>query len=148
MEIRASRLIQAPIERVFDIFSDITRIEERISGITKVDILSETTTGVGTRWRETRVMFGQEATEEMEISAFRPAQSYEVLAASRGSEYHTIYTFIEQNGGTQVEMIFSGKAVSFMAKLMSPLAALMSGAARKALETDIEELQAICEQEN
>ena len=147
MEIRVSRLIQAPIDRVFDVFSDITRIEERISGITKVDILSDTTGGIGTRWRETRIMFGQEATEEMEISAFRPNQSYEVVAASRGSEYHTIYTFTEQNGGTLVEMIFSGKAVSFMAKLMMPLASLMSGTARKALEADMDELKAICEQQ-
>ena len=146
MEIKATRLIQAPIDRVFDVFSDITRIEERISGITKVDILSETKSGVGTRWRETRVMFGQEATEEMEISAFTLNRSYEVVAASRGAEYHSIYNFTEENGGTRVEMVFSGKALSFMAKLMSPLAALMSGATRKALEADMDELKAVCEQ--
>ena len=148
MEIKASRHINAPVDHVFDVFSDITRIEERISGITKVEILSETKSGVGTRWRETRVMFGQEATEEMEISVFNVNRSYEVVAASRGAEYHTVYNFSEENGGTRVDMVFSGKAVSFMAKLMSPLASLMSGATRKALEADMDELKAICEQES
>ncbi len=120
MEIRASRKINAPIDRVFDVFSDITKVEDRVEGITKVDILSDTTHGLGTRWRETRIMFGQEATEEMEISSFKPNQSYEVVAASRGTEYHSIYTFTENDdNSTTVEMVFSGKPVSLMAKLMS-----------------------------
>jgi len=147
MEIRAVRDIDAPIERVFEVFSDITKVEERISGITKVEILSDVTEGIGTRWRETRVMFGQEATEEMEISVFKPNQSYEVVAASHGAEYHSIYRFSEANGKTRVEMVFSGKPVSFMAKLMAPLGFLMKGATQKALEADMDELKAVCEEQ-
>ena len=148
MDIRASRKIYAPIDRVFDVFSDITKIEDRIEGITKVDILSDTRNGLGTRWRETRIMFGQEATEEMEISSFKPNQSYEVVAASRGTEYHSIYTFTENaDNSTTVEMVFSGKPVSFMSKLMTPLFFLFKGATQKALEADMDQLKEICEQD-
>lgn len=146
MEIRASRQINAPIDRVFDVFSDIEKAEDRIEGIKNIVILSDVKAGVGLRWRETRVMFGREATEEMEISAFRPNHSYEVVAESNGAAYHSIYTFKERNGGTHVEMVFSGKPVSLAAKLMSPLAFLFKGATQKALEADMDALKAVCEQ--
>jgi uncharacterized membrane protein len=146
MEIRASKFIAAPIDITFDVFSDISKIEERIDGITKVEILSNTKAGVGTRWRETRIMFGREATEEMEISSFKPNQSYEVVASSNGAEYHSIYTFTEKDGGTQVEMIFTAIARSFLAKLMTPLAFLFKNATLQALEADMDNLKALCEQ--
>lgn len=147
MEIRLSKVIDAPIERTFEVFADITKAQDRIAGITNIEILSDTTEGVGTRWRETRVLFGREATEEMEISAYQPNQSYEVVAASHGTEYHTIYTFTEQDDGTLVEMVFTGKPVSLAAKLMSPLAFLFKGATEKALEDDMNALKAVCEHE-
>lgn len=145
MQVQVSKFINAPVEKVFDVFSDITQIENRIEGITKIEILSDVTSGVGTRWRETRMMFGREATEEMEISALTPNKSYEVVAESRGTKYHTIYTFTSQSDGTQVNMVFSGEAVSFAAKLMTPMAYLLKGTIRKALEKDMDELKKLCE---
>lgn len=147
MEIRSSRHVKAPIERTFDVFSDLTKAAERVEGIKSVEILSDTpATGVGTRWRETRVMFGREATEEMEISAFTPNKSYEVVAHSRGVDYHTIYTFREHNGGTDVEMVFSGKPTTLLTRLMSPLGYLFKGATQKALEADMDALKRVAEQ--
>ena len=145
MKIELSKEIHAPVERVFEVFSDISQIEQRISGITKVDILSDVKQGKGTRWRETRVMFGREATEEMEISTFNPNQSYEVVAESRGMKYHTVYTFTPSNGATRVNMVFSGKPMTMVAKLMTPLGMLMQGPARKALDADMDELKRIAE---
>lgn len=146
MELRLSKHIAAPVDVVFDIFADITRIEERVEGITKVEILSDVKQGVGTRWRETRIMFGREATEEMEISDFQPNKSYDVVADSHGAHYHSRYTFTEKDGGTQVDMVFSAKAVSLAAKLMTPLAFLLKGTTQKALEADMDALKALCEQ--
>jgi carbon monoxide dehydrogenase subunit G len=145
MEVQLSKTINAPVEKVFDVFSDITQIENRIKGITKVEILSDVKSGVGTRWRETRVMFGRQATEEMEISALEANRSYDVVAESRGMKYHTNYTFTPQGDGTHVEMVFSGQPVSIMAKLMTPLAYLMKGTIRKAMDKDMDELKAVCE---
>jgi carbon monoxide dehydrogenase subunit G len=145
MQIKVSKDINAPIERVFDVFSDITQAEQRVAGISKVEILSDVKQGKGTHWRETRVMFGREATEEMEISAFNPNQSYEVVAESRGMKYHTIYTFTSNGDITRVEMVFSGKPMTLVAKLMSPLGMLMQGPARKALDADMDDLKRVAE---
>lgn len=146
MKITTSKHINAPLDVTFNVFSDVQRIQDRIDGITKVEILSEVTEGVGTRWHETRMMFGREATEEMEISAFRPNHSYEVVASSHGMDYRTLFMFTKKDGGTLVEMTFSGKATSWSARLMTPLGWLMAGTMRKALEADMDDLKAVCEQ--
>lgn len=146
MEVRLSKHIATPVDLTFDVFSDIPNLQERVDGIVKVEVLSDVSQGVGTRWRETRVMFGREATEEMEISAFRPNQFYEVVASSRGVDYHSLYTFAEKDGGTQVEVVFTGKPTTLPAQLMSLLAGLFKNATVQAFEADMENLKAICEQ--
>ena len=145
MQIHITKQIAAPVELVFDVFSDITKIDNHLSGITKVVILSDMKEGVGTRWRETRTIFGREATEEMEISDFKPNQSYDVIASSRGTDYHIRHTFTPKDGGTQVDMIFSSTPTSLPAKLISSLGFLFKGTTRKMLEADLDELKALCE---
>jgi hypothetical protein len=147
VEIQVAKQVNAPSDITFAVFSDITKAQERITGITKVEILSDVNQGIGTRWRETRIMFGKEATEEMEISALQPNQSYDVVAESHGTKYHTRYTFAEQQGGTRVEMIFSGKPTTLTGQLMSVLTFLFAGATRKALEKDMDELKAVAEKQ-
>lgn len=41
MKISASILIQAPIERVFSVFSDLGKLEERVTDIQKIEVLQE-----------------------------------------------------------------------------------------------------------
>ena len=73
MEIQVTRTIDAPPEIVWTLITDIANSPQVISGIDSVTILGSTEGfGVGTRWRETRTMFGKEATEEMEVSARSP----------------------------------------------------------------------------
>ena len=64
--------IDVPIDRVFSIATDLQNAPERIGGITKLEVLTDGPFGLGTRWRETRVMFGREATEVMWVTAFDP----------------------------------------------------------------------------
>ncbi|GEM_PF-2938606 len=46
---------------------------------------------------------------------------------------------------TQVSWVFEGKPVSLMAKLMSPMAAMMKGTMRKMMSGDITDLKAFVE---
>lgn len=148
MKVTATKTVDAPRERVFDVFADIAAVEDRVEGITKVDILSDVRSGLGTRWRETRVMMGKEATEEMEMVEFSPPSRYVVTAASRGNEYRSVYDFADKGTGTEVTMVFEGTPVSLGAKLMAPLMLLFAGASRKMLEADMDDLAKVCEDGN
>jgi len=146
MKVAVEETFAAPIEKVYEVLSDIAHAEERIAGIEKLEILSDVTSGVGLRWRETRVMFGKEATEEMEMVQCDPPNFYRVEAASHGMEYVSEYSFRAlDEGSTQVSLVFSGDPISFMAKLMTPIGILFQGATRKALQQDLIDLRSAIE---
>jgi len=142
MKISTSETIQAPRERVFEVFSDIPRAQERIDGIAKLEVLSEVDRGPGLRWRETRVMFGKEATEEMEITGFEEPRSYVVEAESHGTHYTSCYTFNEADDDrTDVTVVFMGRPVTLLSKLMTPMWLLFKGATERALKQDMTDLK-------
>lgn len=145
MKISVSETIHAPVEIVFETMTDFEHAAERISGIAKLEILGDPKVGPGFRWRETRVMFGKEATEEMEITEFNFPNSYRVEAASHGTKYESELTFTPVEGGTDVTMTFSGVPQTLAAKLTTPLAVLFAGSTRKALRQDILDLKRFIE---
>lgn len=137
--------IQSPPETVFEVFTDLERASERIPAIKSLEVLTDGPVGEGTRFRETRVMFGKEAAEEMEITRFEPGRGYAVTCGSCGAIFETSFTFTPENGGTRVDQHTSSRAVSLGAKLMSPLGFLMMGAMKKMMRKDLEALKDHCE---
>jgi len=144
--ITVSKIIDAPLDRVFEVFTDLPGAPGRVSAIMKLEVLTDGPIGMGTRFRETRVMFKKEATETMEFIDFDPPRSYTVEANSCGCHYETSFRFEPHDGGTKVTAVFSWQARSFMAKLMSPLGKLMGSMCIKAFNKDLGELKAHCEQ--
>ena len=140
-----SRTVAAPPARVFEVFTDLRNAPGRIKAILKLDVLTDGPVGKGTRFRETRKMFGKEATETMEITDFQPGRSYTVRAESCGARYTTMFAFAPAGAGTRVDMTFTIESLTFWAKLFSPLMGLMSGVIRKCFEADLADLQAAAE---
>ncbi|MHC4409107.1 MAG: SRPBCC family protein [Planctomycetota bacterium] len=140
--------VSAPIDQVFKLYTEIEKAAERIPGITALEVLSEGPFGEGTRWRETRVMFKKEATEEMWVTGFDPPRSYNVEAESHGMRYTTRFLFAPDGEGTKVSWIFSGTALTFGAKIMAPIFnVLMKGTMTKCMLRDIEALRDVCERD-
>jgi carbon monoxide dehydrogenase subunit G len=144
--ITVSTHVSAPIERVFEVFTDLDKAVERIPDIVALEVLSEGPFRVGTRWRETRVMFKKEATEEMWVTGCDPPKSYTVDAESHGMRYSTLFSFAADGDGTKVSWDFSGTALTLGAKVMSPiLNVLMRGTMKKCMLRDLEALRDVCE---
>ncbi len=144
METVVTKDISASQEQVFTVFSDLRNAGRRISGINKLEVLTTGPVGVGTRWRETRTMFGKEATEEMEITAFEPPHSYRVEAHSHGAHYISDFTFtpIDDGEATRVAMRFQGIPQTVMARIMALLMGkMMKGAVDKCMSADMEDLK-------
>ena len=142
---KLTRRVEAPIDAVFDIFSDIPRADEMIDDIIKVEMLTDGPVGVGTRWRETRVMFKREATEEMWVTAYERGKSYTVGCESCGCAYESTWRFESEGDATQVEFEMGYRALTFFAKLMSPLGRLMMPMMKKCFEKDFQALKTLAE---
>jgi len=148
VKVEVSETIKAPVGEVFRVFTDWRNIEARVSGIKKIEFLAKGgRPEVGMKWRETRVMFGREATEEMWITEIKPNQSYVVEAESHGTKYRSTYEFIDKGRETEVKLEFAGIPVSFAAKIMSVLGVIFASSVKRALADDMADLKKVIESE-
>ena len=141
-----STQVAAPVDQVFAVFTELDKAAERIPDITALEVLTDGPFGEGTRWRETRLMFKKEATEEMWVTGFDPPRSYTVEAASHGMKYATLFRFTEEGGGTKVSWTFEGTPQTLGTKIMAPvLNLMMKGVMKKCMLGDLEALRDVCE---
>jgi carbon monoxide dehydrogenase subunit G len=141
------RHVAAPPDVVFARASDFRRATETVAAIVKMDILTSGPVGVGTRFRETRVLFGREATEEMTVTTFEPPRRYTLSAESHGSRYHTELSFVPDGQGTRMTMTFQGTPVTLMARVMSVLMRPMMKSAAKMCAKDLDDIKAAIERD-
>ena len=77
-----TRTIDAPIDLVFQTVADERRLSQALPHIVKVEFLSDVRAGVGTRFRETRLMNGKEATTELEVTEFVENEHVRLVATT------------------------------------------------------------------
>ena len=133
--------IRGTQQQVFDAISDLEHAADRIQGIQKIEVLTGGPMAKGTRWRETRMMFKKECTEEMEITEFDPPHGYRVGAQGCGCLYDTRFSVTPDGDETIVEMSFQATPTTFMGKLMLPLGKLMQGTMKKMINQDLNDLK-------
>lgn len=148
MQIEVSRRVNAPAERVWGVITDLSHSPEVITAIESVEILAGGDPfDVATKWRETRTMFGREATEVMEVVAVTPGRSYSVVAASHGARYESGFDVTPVgDAACQLRMTFSGEPTTSAGRLMAAtVGRLFAGATRKAVEADLADIAAAAE---
>jgi len=147
MQLVLEETIAAPVHSVFTVFTDLAHAAEHITSITAIEVLGKGPVGKGTRFRETRVVFGKkEATQEMEITAFDAPRSYTVEADSCGVHYHTLYQFDGGQRETKVTMTTSSRPISFLGRITNPLMSRMvTKAMKKMMDADHADLKRYCE---
>lgn len=141
-----SEHVTAPPEVVFAVASDFRHAAEQIQGIESLEVLTAGPIGVGTRFRETRTMFGKSSTEEMQITEFDAPHSYVVETESCGCHFRCEYRFVGDIAGTNVRLNFETTALTLFAKLMSPLSALMMGPMKKCVNADLLDVKRVAEE--
>lgn len=148
MTITCSVLVDAPVSKVYEVFSDLEGTVERIPAITKVEIVEgDKEFGAGTKWKETRDNMGKEATMEIWVTAAKKDEFYTAASEGYGYEYVFTYTFTEEDGKTKVTLDYNQKAQNIFATIMSPISLMMKGQMTKLFLEDMEILGKAAEQE-
>ena len=139
-ELTVSHEVAAEPESVWAIITNLDEFERAISAVEKVERLDDGDGfGVGTRWRETRTMFGRTATEEMEVTSVDGGRSYVTEADSHGARYRTVMT-VEAlgSGGTRLSTTFGAEPHGLLTRVVAAtVGRLFERATRKALEKDL-----------
>ncbi|MDF1566827.1 MAG: SRPBCC family protein [Spirochaetaceae bacterium] len=133
MNSRAEIEINASPEKVWNVVTDIENSPNVIKGINSVDVLERPRTGLnGLKWKETRVLFGKEATEVMWITHSEENAFYQTRAESRGAVYIS----------TVPAMEFRSELRTLGARIMGVVfAGMMRKAATKAFEEDLRNIK-------
>lgn len=141
MGFQVSRWMAASPDAVFEACADFAGAAQRVDAIEQVEMLTDGPVGVGTRFLETRTMFGKAATEEMEVTQFEPGKSYTLEADSCGSHFVSRLDFVPEGEGCRVTMDMQARPLTLMAKLMSPMCWFMGGMMKRCLEQDLADVE-------
>lgn len=138
--------ISAPVDRVYAQLMDLERWPETISAITKIEKLTKGPVTNGTRFKETRVMFGKEHAETMTFENVTPNKGYTLTASSCGMRYATTHTLTPEAGGTKLRFEMQSTPLTLGAKIMSPvMGAMLKGTMKKMIAKDFDDLARACE---
>jgi uncharacterized protein YndB with AHSA1/START domain len=143
--VAVSRLIEAPIDAVWRVFTELAGRCEWLSTVTRVEILTDGEFRAGTMWRETRtVASGTEVTEEFRVIECVAPERFVVDSPGIGADYRMTYTFVpvtegRHRGGTMVTVVQDGTATAragrFLTLVFGGLAArTVEGALRRDLD--------------
>ena len=138
-----SRTIRAPIERVFDTIAHIENFSKAVPHITKVEFLSETRRGVGTKFKETRLMGKREASSVLEVTEYVENERVRMVSDQGGTIWDTVFTVAPSDDGIDLTMVMDAKAYKLMAKYFNPL---LKGMIQRHIESDMDAVKAFCEQ--
>lgn len=142
IEFQATEIVPAPPERVFHVLTDIDNARW-LPGLVSVERVGDVRQGVGMRWRETRVMRGKEATEELEVTHYHPPSHFGVrIDGTRGSVGRGTYAFdyrlAQRVGGTEVRM--TGRIDGLLPGMLRWMSPLLGGMFKRVCSKDLRSL--------
>lgn len=148
MDLIVAREVDAPAQRVWDVITDLDAAPDVLSGVERVERLDGGHGfDVGTRWRETRTMFGKQASEEMAVTAIEPPRRYTVVADSGGTAYTSTFAVAPLGDHRcRLTMGFSAQSTGVVGRVLAAtVGRLFLGSTRKALERDLDDIAAAVE---
>ena len=140
--VHTTRHIAAPLSLVFKTISDVRNFSKAVPNITNIEFLTERQEGPGTRFRETRIMNGREATVELEVTELVENEHVRIVSDAGGTRWDTVFRVTPQGGNVELEMVMNANEYKLLAKLFNPL---IRGMVVKGVESDMDAVKEYCE---
>lgn len=120
----ATAWIAAPPSVVFAILHDVNHFPAVLNGVIRAEQLTAGPVGLGTRFLETRLIKGKEASAEIEVTTYDPPHRYAATSSQEGitATYHYTLTPEQQGAqpGTRINLRAEASAQGWK-KLLLPL---------------------------
>jgi uncharacterized protein YndB with AHSA1/START domain len=146
MIVEAQVTINGSKEAVWAAITNIEKCAEFISGIEKIEVLEKPANGlVGLRWKETRILFGDQATVEKWITEAAENESYKTKAEEGGFVFLTTVRISPGSGGVTLTSSHETKPQGIVARLKAMPMFLFKGMIKKAILQDLNDYKAAVE---
>lgn len=123
IEFELSEHFEHPPQRILDALTDLERLGEWMPDFVALEHLAGEGYEVGTAWRETRHLFGREATEHVEVVELDPPHRLVLevdgsKGTSRRGEYRFTYTLTPDDDGTRVTLRGEGSGLGTVGRVV------------------------------
>jgi hypothetical protein len=144
MQTDVTRNIAARPPAIFAVVSDIAHWPQIFGAVRNIEPLTDGPVREGTRLRENRIMFGHEATEEMEVATFKPPHEFGLTLDNRGMHWEREFIIDAlASGGSRVMLVFRSRPEGGVGRTMQPLMRpFMQIVLRDEMERDLADLAA------
>ena len=125
----ATRVIDAPVGVVWEVFTDVSRRVSALSGVAEVALLTPGPLRVHTRWRETRTdPSGATVTEELVVTSVDPGRSATIALAGTGENQLTYQELLSGAESSRTEKRRNRLAAEFHFRFAMSISALLLAA--------------------
>ena len=107
-------------EEVFNFLTDTRNASKLNPGIQHMEKLTDAPLGIGTRYRETRIVNGKQAQAELEVVQYDPPRTYAMMNEAGGIQTSYTYTLTPERNGTRIDLQAEVKAGG-LKKVMAPM---------------------------
>ena len=145
--VTVATLVAAPVEQVFEVFTDVEHVAERLANIQKVEMLTVGGFRLHSRWLETRAVLGRQDTAEMEVTAFEQDRTYTITHHKAGARIDAVFTFEPVGGQTRVQIEFILETHGLPAGALASLRWALASKVRDVIGQDLEDLKTFVEQQ-
>ena len=142
-QFRFTRTTTAPIDLAFATISNpqnFSKVSE--DDVVRIESLSDTTSGVGTLFRETRKMGKREATTDLEITECVDNEHVRFVSDAGGAIWDTIYSVSTVDGRTRMDVVMDARPYKLMTGIMIPF---IKGMVGKFMAKDMDAVTAYCD---
>jgi len=140
-DIVVSKTIAAAPARVFQSLADIPNAPRTFSSVVKIEMLTPGPIGVGSRWKETRIVDGTKGTKTVEMTQFEPHKRFVTEAVKMGLRMRmTCVVEPSADDAATVTLTMQTTPHNLLGKLLMPMVAGFADAMRAMLEKDLEEV--------
>lgn len=139
--------INASPEVVFNVIADFENSPDRIEWYENVEMLTDGPVGVGTKWRETRVMNNKQSLEDWELTAFERPNYLSAYCDSQGYDVSYTMRVEPEDGGSRLSLEMTTSPRTMLGKLLTPIEWLMSGMMKKIVSKDLVSTKAYIEEQ-
>ena len=141
---RLSRTIHAPPPAVFETIANATNYTQAVPEIVKVEFLTDQRSGVGTRFRETRVMGRREAATELEVTEYVANERIRMVSDAGGTVWDSLFTVtpVENGDATRLELVMDARPYRLLSRILVPLT---KSIVAKAIASDMDAVKAYLE---
>ena len=136
------RTIDAPVDFVFNTVAEIDNFSKAIPHIADVEFLSDVKRGVGSRFRETRLMMGREASTVLEVTEYVENERVRLVSDEGGTVWDSVFSVRPADGGTELTLAMDAAPYTFKSRMLVPIMKLVI---RMGLVKDMDAVKQYCE---